>query len=212
MSVNFELNAELRHTKGKGASRRLRCEGKVPGILYGAGKDPVSITLSQRQLLKSLENEAVYSHILTLNIDGKFDKVVLRDLHRHPVKPIVLHVDLLRVSETTKIRLSVPLHFINQDIAPGVKVGGGLVSHLMNSIELSCLAKDLPEFIEVDLAGLELNHSLHLSDLKLPEGVEIPALMQGPEHDLPVVNIHLTRASESEAPVVGAAAPAAAVK
>lgn len=210
MSSNFELNAEVRQDKGKGASRRLRREDKVPGILYGAGKDPISITLSQRQLLKSLENEAVYSHILTVNIDGKLDKVVLRDLHRHPYKPTLLHVDLQRVSETTKIRLSVPLHFLNQDIAPGVKTGGGLVSHLMNSVEVSCLAKDLPEFIEVDLIGLELNHSVHLSDLKMPPGVEIAALMQGPEHDLPVVNIHLTRASESEAPAAAAAGTPAA--
>lgn len=200
MSANFNLNAELRSEKGKGASRRLRREGKIPVILYGVGSEPVSLTMKHNQLMHSLENEAFYSHILTLIIDGKEEQAVLKDLQRHPFKPAVLHADFMRVSATEKLRMNVPLHFLGEDVAPGVKEGGGVISHLINDVEVSCLAKDLPEFIEVDVSGVELNATVHLSDLILPKGVELVELSHGGEHDQPVVSIHLTRGSiETEA-------------
>lgn len=195
MSANFNLNAELRSDMGKGASRRLRREGKIPAILYGTGGEPVSLTMEHNQLIHSLENEAFYSHILTITIDGKDEQAVLKDLQRHPYKPAVLHADFMRVSATEKLRMHVPLHFIGEDVAPGVKQGGGVVSHLINDVEVSCLAKDLPEFIEVDVSAIELNATVHMSDLVLPKGVELVELTHGDDHDQPVVSIHLTRGS-----------------
>ncbi|MCI0506715.1 MAG: 50S ribosomal protein L25/general stress protein Ctc [Gammaproteobacteria bacterium] len=211
MSVDFNVTAEIRKDVGKGASRRLRQAGKVPGILYGAGKEAVSLIMEHNHIMHHLEHEAFYSHILNVSIDGKAQKAVLKDVQRHPAKPVIMHVDFLRVSETNKIHMHVPLHFINGDIAPGVKIDGGLVSHLMSSVDIVCLAKDLPEFLEVDLANMKVGESLHLSDIKLPQGVEIPALAQGPDHDLPVVSIHVKKAGLEEevkpAVVAEAAAP-----
>ncbi|QKT02855.1 50S ribosomal protein L25/general stress protein Ctc [Ectothiorhodospiraceae bacterium 2226] len=192
MTAQFVLNGEPRADVGKGASRRLRRAGKVPAVIYGAGKDPQSITLEQREILKQLENEAVYSHILDLKLGGKAERVVLKDMQRHPFKPIVLHVDLLRVSENEALRVHVPLHFMGEDTAPGVKAGG-IVSRNIIEAEISCLPKDLPEFLEVDLSGLNVGDSVHLSDIKLPKGVELPELAHGPEHDLPVASISLPR-------------------
>jgi len=189
----FELIAQLRTEQGKGASRRLRRNGVVPAILYGAGKEPVSLSFSQDELLKHLENEAFYSHILTVNIEGKSEKVVLKDLQRHPYHPSVMHLDLQRVSEAQKLTMLVPLHFINEDTCIGVKQGGGVISHHLNEVEISCLPKDLPEFIEVDLAKINLNEVIHLSDLISPEGVE---LLGQSEH--PVISVHLARGEKEE--------------
>ncbi|MDT8383825.1 MAG: 50S ribosomal protein L25/general stress protein Ctc [Gammaproteobacteria bacterium] len=204
MSVDFNITAESRSDVGKGASRRLRRDGKVPGIIYGSGKDPVSVITNHSELLHHLENEAFYSHILTLKLDGKAEKVVLKDLQRHPAKPRLLHVDFMRVSVSDVIHMQVPVHFINEDVSVGVK-SGGMVSHLMNSIEVVCKAQDLPEYLTVDIAALEEGASLHLSDIVLPKGVTIAALTHGEDHDLPVVSIHTprgggdTEAAEGEA-------------
>ncbi|HED40669.1 MAG TPA: 50S ribosomal protein L25/general stress protein Ctc [Chromatiales bacterium] len=203
MASSFELNAETRQDKGKGASRRLRRDNKVPAVLYGAGKDAVSLTLQHNKLLQSLENEAFYSHILTVNVDGKAEKAVLKDLQRHPYKPSIIHVDLLRINENEKLRMNVPIHFIGEDVSVGVKAGG-VISHLANDVEILCLPKDLPEFIEADLSGVNLDETLHLSDLKLPAGVELVALTHGSDHDLSVAAIHMPKVVaevESEAPV-----------
>ncbi len=195
MSSEFVLSAEPRSEQGKGASRRLRRAGKVPAILYGAGKEPVPLSINHNELLKQLENEAFYSHILTIELGGKKEQAVLKDLQRHPAKPFILHLDLMRVSAGEKIRVNVPLHFIGEEVAPGVKIGGGIVTHAVTEVEITCLPKDLPEYIEVDLSGLELGQSLHLSDLKLPPGVELVQLMQGEEHDVAVAAIQATRGS-----------------
>ena len=195
MAVEFQINAELRTDMGKGASRRLRRAGKVPGILYGGKKDPAAVTFTHKDVAKSLEHEAFYSHILTVNVNGKGEKAVLKDLQRHPFKPVIMHLDLQRVTDTDKIRVHVPLHFIGEDVAPGVKLRSGIVNHLMKHVDVTCLAKDLPEYIEVDVSPLDVGESIHLTDLKLPSGVEIPGLVADTEHDLPVVTIVLPRAA-----------------
>jgi large subunit ribosomal protein L25 len=166
----------------------------------------MAVTLPHKDVAKSLEHEAFYSHILTVNVDGKAEKAVLKDLQRHPFKPIIMHLDLQRVTETDKIRVHVPLHFIGEDVAPGVKLRSGIVNHLMKHVDVTCLAKDLPEFIEVDVSPLEAGESVHLSQLKLPAGVEIPGLVAESEHDLPVVSIVLPRAA-LEIEEAAAAAP-----
>jgi len=194
MSINYELNAAIRHDMGKGASRRLRREKKLPAVLYGAGKEAVSLALDHDAVFHSLENEAFYSHILNISVDGTVVKAVLKDLQRHPHKPVLLHLDLQRVSETEKLRIHVPLHFFGEDKAPGVKLAGGVISHLMVDVEISCFPKNLPEYLEVDVSNLELNDALHLSDIKTVEGVEIVALSHG-ELDQPVVSIHMPRAA-----------------
>jgi large subunit ribosomal protein L25 len=207
MAVEFQLNAEPRADMGKGASRRLRRAGKVPGILYGGKKAPAAVTFPHKDVAKSLEHEAFYSHILTVNLGGKAERAVLKDLQRHPFKPIIMHMDLQRVTDTDKIRVHVPLHFIGEDVAPGVKLRNGIVNHLMKHVDVTCLAKDLPEYIEVDVSPLEAGESVHLSDLKLPAGVEIPGVVADSEHDLPVVTIVLPRAAleVEEAPAAEAA-------
>lgn len=201
MSVDFTLNAEIRSEYGKSANRRLRRLGKVPAVIYGGGVDPISITLEHDPLVHSLENEAFYSHILNVDIAGKPQRAILRDLQRHPYKPTILHMDLMRVREDTAINVHVPLHFLNEDTCPGVKLEGGVISHNIAEIEVSCLPKDLPEFIEVDTAELKLNDSLHLSDIKVPDGVTIIELSHGEGHDHVVVSVHVKRAVEEE-PVV----------
>lgn len=211
MAVEFQLNAELRTDMGKGASRRLRHAGKVPGIMYGGKSEPTSLVFPHKDVAKSLESEAFYSHILTINVDGKAQKAVLKDLQRHPFKPIIMHLDLQRVTDTDKIRVHVPLHFKGEDIAPGVKQRGGIVNHLLKHVDVTCLAKDLPEYIEVDISALNVGESIHLSDLKLPSGSSIPGLVAGSEHDLPVVAIVIPRVAveAEETPAAAAAAPAA---
>ena len=191
MSI-FELEAESRSDMGKGASRRLRRDGKVPAVIYGGGEDPQSITLVHSEMLKRLDHEAFYSHILTVNVDGKPGNAVLRDMQRHPAKPIVMHMDFQRVDENKPIRVHVPLHFIGEDVAPGAKAGG-LITHELIEVALDVLPRNLPEFIEVDVSALEVGESLHLSDLPLPEGGSLVELARGEGHDLPVVSIHVRR-------------------
>ncbi len=193
--VDFNITAEVRSDLGKGASRRLRHEGKVPAVLYGADKEPVSITLDHDDLFHHLENEAFYSHILNIDVAGSKEKAVLKDLQRHPAKPIILHADFMRVSDKEKLKMSVPLHFINEEQAPGVKKGG-LVTHNITEVEVQCLPKDLPEFLEVDLAGLDMEQILHLTDIKLPAGVELVELLHGEGHNQPIAAVHKTRASK----------------
>ncbi|MFK7816552.1 MAG: 50S ribosomal protein L25/general stress protein Ctc [Gammaproteobacteria bacterium] len=208
MSVDFTLNAELRNEQelGKAFSRRLRNTGKVPAVMYGGGEEPVSIMFDHNKLMHSLEQEAIYSHILTIDVAGKSQRAILRDLQRHPYKPTILHMDLLRVREDVAINVHVPLHFLNEDTCPGVKLDGGVVSHNIVEVEISCLPKDLPEFIEVDVAELKLNDSLHLSDIKVPDGVTIVELAHGEDHDHVVVSIHVKRAVEEETVVSDEAA------
>lgn len=197
MSNQFKLNAESRGDKGKGASRRLRrLEERVPGIMYGGGKEPTTISVSLRELNKALENEAFYSQILTVTLDGKEEKAVLRDMQRHPVRNMPTHIDLLRVDETHKITLRVPLHFINEATAVGVKEQGGEIHHDFTEVEVICLPKHLPEFISVDMAAVEIGKTVHLSDLVLPEGVQLVQLVHG--HDLAVANIHATKTGGEE--------------
>lgn len=197
MASAFELTAELRQNLGKGASRRLRrLQDKVPAIMYGGGETAQPLTFSHKELKKALENEAFYSHILTIHIDGQKQQAVLKDLQRHPYKQRILHMDLLRITGKEKIQMTIPLHFKGEDIAPGVKIGKGIVSHLMNTVEIRCLPANLPEYIEVDLSGLELDQAIHLSELKLPEGIELAGLVHG--NDLPVASIHIPRAAAEE--------------
>jgi len=198
MSTKFVLNGEVRKEMGKGAARRMRKADKIPGVIYGAGSDPVSLTFSHKDVAYQLENEAFYSNVLTINIGNDKQQAVLKDLQRHPHKARILHLDLLRVSETEKLTMQVPLHFIGEEMAPGVKESGGLISHQMANVEIRCLAKDLPQFLEVDMSHLGINESTHLSDIKLPEGVEIYALTHGEDHNLPVANIHMPKAVAEE--------------
>jgi large subunit ribosomal protein L25 len=207
MKTSFELAAEFRDAEGKGASRRLRRANKVPAILYGGHREPRALALDHTRLLLMLDNERFYSTIINLKVGDANQAAILKDVQRHPAKNAVLHVDLLRVLENEKIRITIPLHFKGEAAAPGVKAGG-VVSHLYNDVEVNCLPKDLPEFVEVDLSGLEMNQMLHLSDLKLPEGVEILALTHG--RDAPIVSVHHARAEEVEAPTAEAAAGAVA--
>ena len=193
--VDFNITAEVRSDLGKGASRRLRHEGKVPAVIYGGESDPVSLTLDHDNLFHHLENEAFYSHILNIDVAGSKEKAVLKDLQRHPSKPIIMHADFMRVSEKEKLKMSVPLHFINEEQSPGVKKGG-LVTHNITEVEVQCLPKDLPEFLEVDLSGLDMEQILHLTDITLPAGVELIELLHGVDHNQPIAAIHKTRASK----------------
>jgi large subunit ribosomal protein L25 len=197
MAISFELNAEPRNDTGKGASRRLRHAGKVPAIMYGGGKDPESLSLSHNEVLRNLEHEAFYSHILTVKSGGTETQAILRDLQRHPSKPVVMHMDLQRISATEKLKTHAPIHFIGEDVAPGVKAGG-LVSHDLTEVSIECLPKDLPEYIEVDVSGLDIGDSIHLSGLKVPEGVTLIDLARGDDHDSTVVSVHVKRVVEEE--------------
>ena len=193
MSDDFDLVADYREDSGKGSSRRLRRQGKVPAIIYGAGRPPRALTFDHNKVLKQLENESFYSSILNVKVGDKSQAAILKDLQRHPSKRQVLHVDLQRIVADQEIKMNVPLHFINEEIAVGVKQGGGKVSHLMNEVEIVCLPKHLPEYIDVDIADLELDAMLSLSDIKVPEGVTITSLAQDPPMDRPIVNIHVIK-------------------
>jgi large subunit ribosomal protein L25 len=210
---NFELNATIRNDIGKGASRRLRrLEGLVPGIIYGGGKNPVNLTFKTNEVSKATASEAFYASIINVKIDGKGEKAVVKAMQRHPAKDFVMHIDFLRVSEKTALQISVPLHFINEDICVAVKTGGGKVNHLMAEVEISCLPKDLPEYLEVDMAEVQLDQTVHLSDIKLPKGVTIVALTHGQSHDHPVASVHKPKAAseeDSSAPAADAATPEA---
>ncbi|MHB1247752.1 MAG: 50S ribosomal protein L25/general stress protein Ctc [Sulfuriferula sp.] len=208
----MEVIANKRDVQGKGASRRLRRQGKTPGVVYGAGKEAVNIELDHNTLFYALKREAFHASILTLAIDGVKEAVLLRDYIMHPFRMEVQHIDFQRVDKTQKIHVKVPLHFVNADIAPGVKLASGVVTHIMTDLDVSCLADNLPEFIEVDLVDLEAGHSIHLSQLKLPEGVE---LSSHKGDDSAVVTIVIPRgavaedAAESETAAAAAEPPAA---
>ena len=196
MSDVFQIEAQPRSDTGKGASRRLRRQGLVPGIVYGARRDPESISLIHHELAHHLETEAFYSHILSLNLGGKTQKVILKDMQRHPAKPFITHVDFLRVSAKEKLRTNVPLHFIHEELCVGVKAGG-VLSRSITDVEVSCMPADLPEFIEVDVAQLAIGDSIPLSGLSLPHGVELTALAGGAD-DVPVVSVHSVQAVVEE--------------
>jgi len=198
MTLAFELTAETRDDRGKGASRRLRRQGRIPAIIYGGGQPPEAITLNHQQVLRQLANEAFYSHILKINIGSRQEQVILRDLQRHPFKPTLLHMDLFRITAGQKLRAHVPLRFTNEQTSVGVKLQGGIVTHLRIEVEVSCLPKALPEFIEVDLAQMEVGDSIQLSELQLPPGVELVELAADAENDAPVVSMQ-GRRSDSEA-------------
>ena len=200
MAGSFVFEAQVRSELGRGHSRRLRQVGKVPAVLYGGGADPIGLVLEHNKVLKALENEATFSHILTLRFDGKEETAILKDLQRHPSRPIIMHMDFQRVTESQKIRVHVPIHFLNQETSVGAKKGG-VVTHNLVDIEVSCLPMHLPEFIEVDMAKVDLGDSVHLSDIKLPPGVAIVELLHGPDHDQIVAAIQAGRvaADTSEA-------------
>ncbi|RBP33794.1 large subunit ribosomal protein L25 [Marinobacter pelagius] len=197
MSQEFVIEAFPRDDQGKGASRRLRREErKIPAIIYGGGKDATPVAIWHNELKKALENEAFFSHVLTVELNGKKESVILKDLQRHPYKPILTHADFLRVDKDHEIHVNVPLHFVNEETAPAIKLHGGVANHQINEVEVICLPQNLPEFIEVDMTTVEMDQVVHLSDLKLPEGVKIAALLQGEDHDLPVVAIHKPRGAK----------------
>jgi large subunit ribosomal protein L25 len=215
MAHQFDLAAELRDDSGKGASRRLRRTGKVPGIMYGGDKGPQGISVDANALVKNMQQEAFFSSLVNVTLGNQKLMAIVRDYQMHPAKRVVLHLDLQRIVATEKLRISVPFHFINEALCKGVKIGGGTVSHLLSEVEISCLPADLPEYIEVDVGTMELNDMLHLSDITLPKGVEIPGLVKDGANDNAVVHVHVLRAEEepaaatAEGAAEGAAAPAA---
>lgn len=204
MIETFEIIAESRSDTGKGASRRLRRLGMVPAIVYGGHRDPEMIAVGHSDLLRHLEHEPFYSHVLTLKVGEAEARVVLKDLQRHPAKPFVLHADFQRVSADEKLRMMVPLHFINEGRSAGVKAGGQ-ISHNLTEVEVACLPKDLPEFIAVDMTDMDLGDILHLSELPLPDGV---ALAHAPDPDVPVVIVHTGHAGGEEPTEGGEVQPA----
>ena len=215
MRISFVIGAEFRDTQGKGASRRLRVTGKVPAILYGGGQNPRALVLDQQKLLTMIDNEKFYSSIVQLKVANETQEAIVKDVQMHPARNVVVHLDLQRVLENEKLRIRLPIHFRNASVSPGVKTQGGIVSHLMNDVEVVCLPKDLPEFLEVDMVDMNLNDIKYLADIAVPEGVQLPGLGHG--RNPAVVSIHSPRAEEPEAvaaeaaPVEGAAAAAPAV-
>jgi len=187
MSDEFNLIAEMRDDRGKGASRRLRHQGKVPAIIYGAGREPRALMFDHNKVLRELENASFYSSILTIKVGDKSRAAIVKDIQRHPSKKQILHIDFQRIVEDEKIRMQIPIHFIGEEDAIGVKIGGGSVSRLMTELEVSCLPKDLPEFFEVDISELELDQMLHVSNITLPTGVEISEIIL--EQDQAIVSI-----------------------
>jgi large subunit ribosomal protein L25 len=209
MSSDFTLVAEARNDLGKGASRRLRrLANLVPAIIYGGDQDPKSISLRVNEVAKAVESEAFFASMVTLDVDGTSETVVVKDMQRHPAKEFVMHIDFLRVDKNTKIVMHVPLHFINEESCPGVKNEGGTITHSVQDIEISCLPADLPEYIEVDLGALNVGDNIHLSDLSMPKGAESVALSHGEDHDLLVAAVQAARV-ETEETADDAEAPAA---
>src|SRR5690554_5451584 len=199
MSQEFVIKAFPREDQARGASRRLGREArKIPPIIYGGGKDATPVAIWHNELRKALENEAYFSHILTIDIQGKKESVILKDLQRHPYKLLLTHADFQRVDKDHEIVVQVPVHLLNEDTAPAIKTFGGVAFRLMTEVEVACLPQNLPEFIEVDLADVEMDQVVHLSDLKLPEGVRIPALQQGEDHNLPVASIHKPKGAKAD--------------
>jgi large subunit ribosomal protein L25 len=205
MRISFTFGADVRETQGKGASRRLRHTGKVPAILYGAHQDAQALILDQQNLLTMIADERFYSSIVRLKIGERTQEAIIKDVQMHPAKNVVVHVDLQRVVENETIRIRLPIHFRGESVSPGVKTQGGVVSHMRADVEVSCLPKDLPEFLELDLSGMSLNDTKFLADIPLPAGVAIPELTR---RNAPVVSIHAPRAEEPE-PVAAEAAAAA---
>ena len=205
MKISFELGAEFRDGQGKGASRRLRHAGRVPAILYGGKTEPRAIALDHQKLMTLIDNEKFYSSIINLVVGDKKQAAIVKDLQMHPARNAIQHVDMQRVTETEKIRIHIPIHFKGEAASPGVKSQGGVVSHRIADVEISCLPKDLPEFIELDLSKMEMNESKHLSDLPLPAGVTIPSIAKG---NAVVVTVHPPRAEEPEPTAEVAAVPA----
>ena len=193
MTDLFTLDAEVRTDLGKGASRRLRHANKVPAILYGEGKESVSLTLEHKTVYRAQQEEAFYSHVLTLNVDGKPVECLIKDMQRHPYKNIIMHMDFIRIDAKHVIHTNAPIHFLNEDV---VAKTGANVSHHVNEIAITCLPKDLPEYIEVDLAGLEVGQTLHLSDVTFPKGVTSDELAKGESHDQAVVTANAPKASK----------------
>ncbi|MDF2690404.1 MAG: ribosomal protein L25/ral stress protein Ctc [Gammaproteobacteria bacterium] len=201
MRLHFKLNANSRGDMGRGASRRLRRDGLVPVVIYGADKPAESAVIDHNLLVNALANEAFYTSIVDMHIDGVDQQVIIKDLQRHPFKPKILHVDFLRISDKTELRVHIPLHFVGE--SPAVKAAG-VINHMVNEVEVSCLPKDLPAYIEVDLSNLQMDESIHLSQLILPAGLKLVTLMHG--NDLPVVSVHVPRAvkEDEEAPAEAA--------
>lgn len=197
MSNVFEFVAESRGQSGKSAAKRARRNGNVPAVIYGGHGEPQMLLLNHNEVIKHLAHEAVYSHVLDISVDGKTEKAVLKGVQRHPAKFQVLHMDFLRVTMSEALKVHVPLHFINEQTSVGGKKGG-IVAHSMIDVEVTCLPAALPDYIEVDLSGLDIGESVHLSDLNLPAGVEIVALAQGPEHDLPVASMMASKGSKED--------------
>ncbi|MEE4278470.1 MAG: 50S ribosomal protein L25/general stress protein Ctc [Halieaceae bacterium] len=194
MSESLAIEAKLRQDLGKGASRRLRRSAdELPAIIYGAGKDPVPLTLIRKDLEKALENEAFFSQVIDVNVEGDVQPAILKDLQRHPAKDRVMHADFLRVDANVKIKVSVPLHFINEEKCHGVKIEGGIISHLLTEVEVLTLPRNIPEYIEVDMLEVTTTDIVHISDLKLPEGVESTALALGEDHDMAVASVTVKR-------------------
>jgi large subunit ribosomal protein L25 len=208
MKISFELDAEFREDQGKGASRRLRHLGKVPAILYGGKRDARALLVDHTRLAQLMDNERFYSTIVGLKVGSQQQAAVLKDVQRHPYKNRIMHIDFQRVLEDEKIRMRVPLHFKGSAESKGVKEQGGVLGHVRNDVEVTSLPKDLPEFVEVDVSGLEINQVIRLSDLKLPAGVELVDLLA--KRDGPVASIHMPRVEEEETPAVDEAAAAAA--
>ena len=193
MADKFNLVAEIREDSGKGASRRLRREDKVPAIIYGAGRPPRALVFDHNKVIKQLENESFYSSVLNIKVGEKSQAAIVKDLQRHPSLPRIMHMDLQRIVEDEVIRMNVPIHLIGADVAVGVKDGGGKVSHMRTDVEVVCLPKDLPEYLELDISELELDGLMYLTDIPLPEGVEIPELAQEVEQVQPIVSIHIIK-------------------
>jgi large subunit ribosomal protein L25 len=207
VKVAFELKGEARPEGGRTRSRRLRKAGKVPAIVYGGGEQPSSVQLDHNKLSHQMAVESFYTSILTLSVDGQTQQVVVKAVQRHPVRPQIMHLDFQRVREDEEITLNVPIHFVGEENAKGVKEQGGVVDHLLTDVEVTCLPRYLPEYLQLDVSNLELNQILHLSDIPLPEGVALTALQH--QHDHPVVAINPPRREEEDAPVEVAADVAA---
>jgi large subunit ribosomal protein L25 len=195
--MKIEINAIVRELKGTGASRRLRHAGKTPGVLYGGDKEATSLEIDSKELFMQFRHEAFHASILTLNLAGKKEAVILRDFQMHPVRNNIVHIDFQRINENEKISVKVPFHFINEETAPGVKLEGGLISHIMTEIDISCLPKDLPQYIEVDMGALSIGDSIHLSEVKVPEGVELTTLSD--ENDPAITSISKPKVVVEEA-------------
>jgi large subunit ribosomal protein L25 len=214
MAEKFDLIADIREDSGKGASRRLRHQGKVPAIIYGAGRPPRALTFDHNKVMQQLENESFYSSVLNIKVGEKSQAAIVKDVQRHPAKRLVMHMDFQRIVEDQVIRMNVPIHLVGADIAIGVKEGGGTVSQMRTDVEVVCLPKDLPEYLDLDISELELDGLMYMADIPLPEGVEIPELAQEVEQVQPIVSIHIIKEEiieeeveeeeiEGEVPLVG---------